>query len=193
VVLLNCFSTGSLYEEGLIIFSNIYFLDIDSLVTRLKDGTFGETDALRHLIVVGILGGLGIEIPVTVTFTDTEPSGLVSFVNLLFFVLSGYVTYYGYWVVYQSNSKGDGKDFFLRVTALTLPIMFRLLVYGVFLGLILAGTSIIISDSLSSVSVTVMSAIISVAGASFVACYFLMMRNSISNVAAYNKFRQEDA
>ncbi len=159
----------------------------------MKDGTFSETDALRHLIVVGILGGLGIDIPVTVTFTDTEPSGLVSLFDFLFFVLAGFVTYYGYWAVYQSNSKGDGKDFFLRVAALTLPIMVRLLVYGIFLGLILAGVSILVSDNLSSVSVAVMSIILSVAGAAFVACYFLMMRNSISNVAAYNKFRQEDA
>lgn len=181
-----------LYIRSTEIFTDIYFINVTKLIERLKSGSFGEAETLKHLIVVGIIGGIGINIPISVSFTNTEPNGYATFMEIALFIISGVITYYGYWLVYQANSKGDGKDFFLRIAALSLPVIVRLLIYAIVFGLLLFILSSILANSLDNGGISIISIAFSIFGTVIVAAYFFMMRNYIAEISAYKEPLKSD-
>lgn len=176
-------------------FANIYFLNVGALIEKLQDGSFGEVDALKHLIIASIIAGIGLEMPVTVGFYGSEPNGTggsleismyvsSSLVDILTFIVIGVIIYYGYWLLYQANSKGDGKNFFLRINALMLPVFIRIFIVAIIMGLLLALLTPYLSDSTPTIATAIYSIIYSVLDVAIVIAYFIIMRNYIREVAS---------
>ena len=108
---------------------DIYFLNAMKLIDELRSGEFSEIQALKHFIVISIFGGISIQIPVTVDFVSEQVSWNPMFLKIFAMVIFALINYYGIWLAYQTNKKGDGKDFFFRFLALMLPIGCRLAIY----------------------------------------------------------------
>lgn len=106
--------------------NDIYFLNTSGLCGELKAGTFSEVRALKHLIVTAIIGKTTFSFPLQFDIEISEPATNLSLMYLLSFLLIGVIHYYGIWLIYQVNQKGDGENFFFRFVALTLPIGFQL-------------------------------------------------------------------
>lgn len=106
--------------------SDIYFLDARSLALELKNGTFSEYRAVKHLLTTFVLSGFGFTIPLTATFEKTEHALRDNLASATVFIVVGVITFYGTWLTYSTHMKGDRKDYFLRFAALSLPVGLRL-------------------------------------------------------------------
>lgn len=69
-------------------------------------------------------------IPVTLDTTSDLSFSFLWLQYILSFAIFGVISYYGILMCYQANSKGDGKYFFMRFSALGLPIMIRVSLFA---------------------------------------------------------------
>lgn len=109
---------------------DIYFYNAKALAVELRNGTVSEHKAVKHMIAAIILGGIGFEIPISIDPGESSPGIFHAISFVMFFVISGVISFYGVWLTYQVNNKGDGDDYFLRFSALTLPFGIQLLVFS---------------------------------------------------------------
>lgn len=118
--------------------SDIYFLNAKALAIELRASELSEHRAVKHLVVATILAGIGFEMPILVGYSESSleanqfPAHLFGAV-----VITGIISYYGVWSTYHINAKGDGKDYFLRFSSLTLPVGIQLVVSFLIIGVIL--------------------------------------------------------
>ncbi|SEQ81688.1 hypothetical protein SAMN03080615_02867 [Amphritea atlantica] len=164
---------------------DVYFLNSQGLSEELKSGTFSELRALKHLIVLSVLGVFTFEFPVVIEFSETEISLWKNLGSLLMMIIEGVITYYGVWLTYQANEKGDGKDFFLRFISLSLPVGFKLALYFLLTGLGLAAISALLITGLGSFGVVVSMLIMFLATTAFYGLFFVQLRNHIARVSGY--------
>jgi len=158
---------------------DIYFLNAKGLAEELRDETVSEARVVKHLIVTIILVGIGFQVPVSTEFQ--YHFGIVgTVVDVLYFIVAGIVSYYGVWLTYQANSKGDGVEYFLRFTALTLPVGIQVFLLFLGVALIMAVLAIPLSSAIGGKSVYVIEAMVFVVSIIYVATFFLRMRKYIS-------------
>ncbi len=159
---------------------DIYFFNSQALVEELREGTFTEIRALKHLIVTAIIGRFAFEFPVEIGFSESEISIWQNVAGISLFIISGFITYYGLWLVYQANQKGDGKDFFLRLTSLILPIGFKLAVYFLIFGLALGFIAVALVSNLNTVGAIVSISILFVAVTAFYSLFYIQLRSHMA-------------
>lgn len=164
---------------------DIYFLDVKKLTEELQKGSFSEVRTLKHLIVTAVLGGIAFEYPVYIDFSESEVSLWQGVIGLLTFILSAVITYYGLWLTYQTNQKGDGKDFFLRLAALMLPIGLRLAIYFLVAGITLAILATGMVGALGAIGAVVSLILMLVAVCAFYGLFYVQLRNHIAIVSGY--------
>lgn len=165
--------------------NDIYFLNSQKLVKELKEGTFSEVRALKHLIVTAILGRFSFEFPIHIDFSESEINLWGSLTSVLFFFVAGFITYYGLWLTYQANSKGDGKDFFLRLTALVLPIGFKLVIYFMLICLVSAGIIMLVGNNLNPVGAVISLVVFLVLMVVFLTVFYIQLRNHMAILSGY--------
>ena len=113
-------------------FRGVYFLRSGELSEKLSRGEVTDDLAFIHLLVYSILFTSYISIPVVVTCSADSELGF-RYQALSFIAFAG-VQYWGMKWLYRTNSQGDGKDFFLRWAALSLPVGVQVLIISVVLG-----------------------------------------------------------
>lgn len=165
--------------------NDIYFLNSQKLVEELKAGTFTEVRALKHLIVTAILGRFAFEFPILIEFSESEISLWSNLIGMLLFVVAGVITYYGLWLTYQANTKGDGKDFFLRLTALILPIGFKLVLYFMLISLVVVSIIMLLVSNLNAVVAIISMVIFSVVMVAFFSAFYIQLRNHMATLSGY--------
>lgn len=130
---------------------DIYFYNALALANELKNDTFSEYRAIKHLIVSFIIGGIGFTIPISASFQEDDNVQLVEILtNLTSFIITGIISYYGVWLTYQVNCKGDSKDYFLRFVSLSLPIGIQLILVFIVVIIVLMFLSIALVSSLGA-------------------------------------------
>ena len=117
--------------------NNIYFFKAHELASKLRNGDISEQLAVKHMVVVLILSGIGFTVPISLEFNHSYSSFLDNAGSVFIFIISAFITYRGVWASYQLNCKGDSKEFIFRFTVLTLPIAFLLVFYFFIIGLLL--------------------------------------------------------
>ena len=104
----------------------IYFWNSNELSRKLSKGLVKDYDALKHLIAYLVITGTYFSIP----HVDTENVGGmdVVLVTLVSRVFESLLCIFGFMKLYKTNSSADGKHFFLRIAALSLPVSIRIYV-----------------------------------------------------------------
>jgi len=162
---------------------DIYFYNALALATELKEGTFSQHRAIKHLIASLVLFGIGFEIPVSVEFSDTNLNAAQIIGQITLFIVAGVISYYGAWLVYQVNEKGDGKDFFMRFTVLSLPVGIQLIVVFLWVGLIFAVVATALTSAIGVFGAYLTLVGVFIAVPVFLVLYFLRLRKYIAIAA----------
>jgi len=162
---------------------DIYFYNARALAAELSNGSVTEYRAVKHMIAAIILGGVGFEIPISVSPEETNTSILQFGLYIVLFIITAVISYYGVWLTYQVNKKGDGKDYFLRFSALTLPVGIQLLVLFLWVGFALAILSFALLSTLGTVGAYLMMLSFYVAAIVFIIMFFTRMRTYIAIAA----------
>ena len=166
---------------------DIYFYNAMALASELKQGSLTQYRAVKHLVASLVLFGIGFEIPVSVEFSDSSLDSAQILGQVILFIVAGVISYYGLWLVYQVNEKGDGKDFFMRFTVLSLPVGIQLIVIFLWVGMLFA----IVATALTS-AIGVYGAYISLVGVFiavpvFLILYFIRLRKYIGIAAGISE------
>ena len=165
---------------------DIYFYNARALAKELRDGSVTEYRAVKHMVATIVLSGIGFEIPITAEVSDSS-SGVGHFIAfIIFFIITAIISYYGTWLTYQTNHKGDGKDYFMRFTALSLPVGIQLVVTFLWVGLALGALSAALISALDGAGIIAMSLLFYIAAMVFVALFFIRMRKYIAIAAGVN-------
>ncbi len=166
---------------------DIYFYNAAGLAKELNQGTLSQRRAIKHLIASLVLFGIGFEVPVSVEFSESNLNVAKIIGEIVLFIIAGVISYYGTWLIYQVNEKGDGQDFFMRFTALSLPVAIQLIVVFFWVGLIFA----VVVKALT-LTIGIYGAYLSLVGAFaflpvFLILYFLRLRKYIAIAAGINE------
>jgi len=166
--------------------TDMYFLDARSLALELRKGTFSEYRTVKHLVTSFVLGGFGFSIPLTATFENPEHPLRDAGIQLTVFIVVGVITYYGTWLTYNAHRKGDGRDYFLRFAALSLPIGVRLtlLFFGIMVGLM--ALTALLASRVGPVAQDIFEIMYVFATFTFAAMFFLRMRTYLAVAGAEN-------
>ena len=164
---------------------DVYFLNAHELAQKLRDGKVSEFQALKHLIIATILVGANFSLPVSFDINPDPSEAYIMLEWWFFFVLAGVISYYGILLCYQANAKGDGNDFFVRYSALGLPVMIRLLFYSLVMALPFLFAAIFFATLLDEIGFEVFFGIEYVYYTVIAVVYFIMMRKYIAIAAGY--------
>jgi hypothetical protein len=166
-------------------FDDVYLVNAAKLSEELRNRNVSEYQALKHLIVTTVLVGVNVTVPVTLNW-DAEFSFSAYIAEyVIYFAILGFVSYYGLIMCFQTNSKGDGLDFFTRILALGLPVMVRMAIYSLIAFIPFTALTVLVLGAAGSSG---MSAYINVQSIFYVAvnmCYFIMLRKYIAIAAGY--------
>lgn len=154
----------------------IYFVNANKLAEEFSKNAIPELLAFKHFLVGLILGGIGYEVPLSVEFTQAEVSWFRPMDSILVFLVIAVITYYGTWLVYQVNQKGDGRDFFMRYAALSLPIGVQLLIIYSFVSLVMVFVANSLAIGFGGGGSLLAISLFSIVGITFVVLYFVRMR-----------------
>ncbi|MFY0678497.1 MAG: hypothetical protein JXR18_14565 [Neptuniibacter sp.] len=116
---------------------DVYFVDSRALSEKLHRGEISDEVAFKHLLIFSMLFASYIAIPVVVTCSESE--AFTWWYQLVGFAVYAAITFWGMNLLYQTNKKGDGKEFFVRCAALSLPVGVQMWVIGIVLGAIYGG------------------------------------------------------
>ncbi|MEQ9343757.1 MAG: hypothetical protein RIN53_11895 [Gammaproteobacteria bacterium] len=115
--------------------ADVYIVNAEALANELHAGTLSEFRAIKHFVVAAIVGGFVFYYPIGIEYAGSQIGIFGNLLeSLLFFMIFGVISYFGIWLCFQANSKGDGKDFFLRMSVLTLPVMIRVWIVAILAG-----------------------------------------------------------
>ncbi len=166
---------------------DIYFYNALALANELKNGTFSEYRAIKHLIVSFIIGGIGFTIPISVEFQDENMGFVETLTYLTSFIITGIISYYGVWLTYQVNSKGDSKDYFLRFVSLSLPVGIQLMVVFLGIALILMFLTMALVSSLGAGGAYIYFVLYMTLTIIFTSMFFARMRRYIAIATGVNE------
>jgi putative flippase GtrA len=166
---------------------DVYFLRADLLAEQLAAGKVSQVQALKHLVFSCILGMTGYSVPIHINFESEEVRGMSLIGHILGFIVSAAIVYYGVWFTFQANQKGDGQDYFLRFSALTLPVSVRLLLEYIAVALLLALGTAIMTRFIGSSAAYIASFWPFVLDTAFLILYFLRMRNHLARASGCSR------
>jgi putative flippase GtrA len=136
-----------------------------------------------------ILSGFSSSIALSFEFEKADRIVTDSSFHLVAFIVGGLFTYFGMLLTYQANSKGDGKDYFLRFAALSLPLGIQLFVMAlvvVVLLVIASGLTFLLGPSLTTFVIYNLPIGILVAIWVCFVMFFLRMRKYLAIAAGLN-------
>lgn len=165
---------------------DIYFYNAFKLASEIRSGTLTEYRAVKHLVASMIIGGIGFELPISVEFGEFNMSYFENIGGFIMFIVVGVITYYGVWLNYQVNSKGDGKDFFLRFSALSLPVTIQLLVLFIGIGFLFFTISFFLAMQLGVMGAIITEITFYVLLIALYLMFFLRMRKYLALAANYS-------
>ena len=163
--------------------NDIYFYNALALANELKNGTFTEYRAIKQMIASIILGGVGFSVPISVEFQESG-LGLAATLSFIFsFIITAIISYYGVWLTYQVNNKGDAKDYFLRFVSLSLPVGIQLVVIFLGVSVILMFLTMALVSATGAVGAYVYFVLFAMILILFTAMFFARMRRYIAVAA----------
>ena len=166
-------------------FEDVYLVNAQKLSDELREGSITEYQSLKHLILTTILVGANVTVPVTLNFDSSFSFGSFFMEYLIYFFILGAISYYGLLMCYQTNSKGDGSDFFLRVAALGLPVMIRVAIYSLIAFIPLSALVVFLLDMVGSLGTSTYQGYQFVFYVAVNVGYFITLRKYIANAAGY--------
>ena len=166
---------------------DIYFYNALALANELKNDTFSEYRAIKHMIVSIILGGIGFSVPISVEFQESSIEFIETLSFILSYIITGIISYYGVWLTYQVNNKGDSKDYFLRFVSLSLPIGIQLMVIFTGITVILVFLSIALTTAIGSSGAYLSSILFFIVIILFTIMFFSRMRRYIAIATGLNE------
>ena len=114
-------------------FKNVYFLDSKTLALKLHRGEISEEIAFLHFLIYCILLASYIEFPVVVKSLDNVVSW---WYQILTTITMSLLQFWGMRLLYATNKKGDGHDFFMRWAVLSLPVGIKVLLLSLGLSML---------------------------------------------------------
>ena len=163
---------------------NIYFINAKKLAEELNKNNISDSVSLNHFAIFIAIFSFSYQIPIKFEFSDGTNNGSF-FATIFVWLLSVIINYFGVWLVYQKNAKGDNKDFFKRFCSLSLPVSVRLgisfLVVGAVLALIFMG----LSGSMGEYAITSFIYTYALIGIIYECVFYLTMRKYIDICAKH--------
>ncbi|MCK5355604.1 MAG: hypothetical protein KAJ63_10835 [Methyloprofundus sp.] len=158
----------------------MYLWKIDSLVEDFRSGNVSQKEEFKYMLLFTIAMALGSDpalyIGTSYNYYDTLSSALILGISV-----------FGIYYCYKLNSRGDDKDFIVRVMCLGLPVMIRLLavmIPVVIIGVVLE-TVVLYPESLNEEAFE--NTPIQVASTSvFIAAYYWYLSIKIKAVSSKN-------
>ena len=98
---------------------DIHFFNAKALARKLARNEVTEILALWHFMIQAIILGATLTLTLNVQCGEQEESSIP--VELIGFMISGFITYWGLSSLFKVNSSIDSGDFFIRYAALSLP------------------------------------------------------------------------
>jgi hypothetical protein len=122
------------------VIKDIHFFNAKALARKLARNEVPEILALWHFMLQAIILGATLTLTLNVECGEQEEHSIL--VDLVGFIISGFITYWGLSSLFKVNSNIDGENFFIRYAALSLPsgmqvftIMLLLVaIYGITVG-----------------------------------------------------------
>ncbi len=101
------------------------------LEEALAKGWLSGWTKVKYLIIPAVITALWGPFFLLEPRYGQRPSAINLPFQLIFSILSAFITYWGIKKCFTINSNADGKDFFERLAVLTLPVLIRIMVYSV--------------------------------------------------------------
>lgn len=166
---------------------DIYFYNALALANELKNGTFTEYRAIKQMIASLVLGGIGFSVPISVEFQDDNLGFVEMLTYIISFIITGIISYYGVWLTYQVNNKGDSKDYFLRFVSLSLPIGIQLFIVFLGISIILMFLTMALVSSLGAGGAYMFYALFTILIIMFTSMFFARMRRYMAIATGLNE------
>lgn len=115
-------------------YKDIYFLNARELSERLHREEISEDLAFKHLLACSMLFASYIAIPIVISCSSSESEAW--WYQALSFIVFALIQFLGMNLLYRTNKMGDGKAFFLRWAALSLPVGVQVWLIALLLGAI---------------------------------------------------------
>jgi len=110
------------------VLSEIYFINTRELAKKLACDEISDRVAFLHFLVHAIIISAAISKQIDMRWAGNEPDSWLN--TIISFIALGAVQYWGFTAAYKLNLSIDGKDFFLRYAALSLPLSIQFIVLG---------------------------------------------------------------
>jgi len=104
------------------VFKNIYFLNFKLLALKLRQNEISDRDAVKYLILSGIILGGSATLPIEISDQDIFSNYIDLIFTVLSFIIPILINIFGIWSLFRINSTGDGKHFFKRIICLSFPV-----------------------------------------------------------------------
>ena len=111
--------------EKIIMFKDIYFINLHELSNRLKKNEISDFIALKHFIGFLVIFNTAYVFPFLTIPAPNHPT----VVSILYYISAGAINAFGLLWLFQLNEKAGGKNFFKRFVCLSLPASIRATVF----------------------------------------------------------------
>ncbi len=155
----------------------VYFLNSRELSERLHRNDVPEMLAFYHLLIYSMIFSSHLAIPFSFTCSSNETSSWGQI--FISFIIIAAVQFWGMNLLYKTNKKGDGKAFFLRWAALSLPVGMQLFVIS-FITFIIFGGILLSVSKLPDLSKNNFQFIFEVFSLLFQYIYFKLMQKNLT-------------
>jgi len=108
----------------------IHWFDVRGMSIRLRDGLVSRNEAFQHLLIYTAIAASGAYFPIRANGILDGPLGWLPTIGL--YLAAVIVNLYGLSRTYRINESGDDKDYFLRLSALSLCVGLRVLLVSLF-------------------------------------------------------------
>lgn len=113
---------------------DLFFINSKALADKLHKDDISEELAFKHLLLYSMLFASAMTYPIVVSCTQSDTfSFWYQIANFFAFAL---LQFWGMSWLYRTNKQGDGKAFFLRWAALSLPVGLQVWLISLLLGLL---------------------------------------------------------
>lgn len=156
-------------------FVDIHFLGASSLAEKLHRNEVSEEVAFSQFLLGAMIFGanVGVSPALLLDELSTPSKATIFLIQLL-------LQYWGLTLLYRTNKQGDGKDFFLRLGALALPVAVQMLLVGAIVSACvgyLGGTLGTFDFGEEQRKLFALQAVGTIGGTLIGATYFLLMRS----------------
>ena len=156
----------------------MYFWKVDALVADLKTGAVTQKDECLYILLIVLL----LSFATMMSGLKDSPFHIYDLVDL---ILTPLLNILGVLYCYQVNSKGDNRDFILRVCCLGLPVVSRILVFTLPLQILAATVGFILSGSDITDDASIPTTLLEVAGSAVImVLYYWYLASKIKAVAS---------